>query len=55
MLYAAYVRLFNRLFFFILQFCALYPDMVESLVLLDSYGFLPIDVVQARKQTNKNQ
>ncbi|XP_053333532.1 serine hydrolase-like protein isoform X2 [Clarias gariepinus] len=24
--------------------CALYPDMVEALVLMDSYGFLPIDV-----------
>ncbi|KAK3511140.1 hypothetical protein QTP70_032093 [Hemibagrus guttatus] len=24
--------------------CALYPDMVEALVLLDSYGFLPVDV-----------
>ncbi|KAK2818040.1 hypothetical protein Q7C36_021973 [Tachysurus vachellii] len=24
--------------------CVLYPDMVEALVLLDSYGFLPVDV-----------
>ncbi|GAA6071819.1 serine hydrolase-like protein isoform X1 [Tachysurus ichikawai] len=26
--------------------CTLYPDMVEALVLLDSYGFLPVDVKQ---------
>ncbi|XP_060754880.1 serine hydrolase-like protein isoform X2 [Neoarius graeffei] len=26
------------------MFCALYPNMVEALVLLDSYGFLPVDV-----------
>ncbi|KAF4075200.1 hypothetical protein AMELA_G00231900 [Ameiurus melas] len=26
------------------MFCALYPDMVDALVLMDSYGYLPVDV-----------
>lgn len=28
------------------QFSALYPEMVDALVFLDSYGFLPTDTVQ---------
>lgn len=27
------------------QFSALYPEMVDAVVLLDSYGFLPTDQV----------
>lgn len=27
------------------QFSALYPEMVDAVVLLDSYGFLPTDLV----------
>lgn len=29
----------------LLQFSALYPEMVDAVVLLDSYGFLPTDQV----------
>ncbi|XP_076026483.1 serine hydrolase-like protein [Genypterus blacodes] len=31
------------------MFCSLYPEMVEALVLLDSYGFLPTDTRQLCK------
>lgn len=29
----------------VFQFSALYPEMVEDVVLLDTYGFLPTEVV----------
>ncbi|XP_017313440.1 serine hydrolase-like protein isoform X2 [Ictalurus punctatus] len=35
------------------MFCALYPDMVDALVLMDSYGYLPVDVKRMSRITKR--
>uniref|UniRef100_A0A3Q2P435 Serine hydrolase like n=1 Tax=Fundulus heteroclitus TaxID=8078 RepID=A0A3Q2P435_FUNHE len=37
------------------QFSALYPEMVDAMVLLDSYGFLPTDSFEKKKEDMKTR